>query len=90
MTNSRRDFVFVKDLAQVVLKAVYGKGKGTYHFSCGKDVSILELYNELLNKLDLITNLEPEIQEISDKEVKSILTDPDKTLKILEKLTSQN
>ena len=81
VTNSRRDFVFVKDLAQVVLKAVYGKGKGTYHFSCGKDVSILELYNEVVKQIGLNHYPEPEIQEISDKEVKSILTDPDKTFK---------
>ena len=33
VTESRRDFVFVKDLAKVVLKACDGSGQGTYHFS---------------------------------------------------------
>ena len=43
VTKARRDFVFVKDLARAVVKAVDGMGKGTYHFSSGKDIAIKEL-----------------------------------------------
>ena len=40
VTEARRDFVYVKDLARVVLKAMDGVGHGAYHFSSGKDVAI--------------------------------------------------
>src|SRR5215831_109431 len=40
VTEARRDFVFVHDLARVVLKAVNGAGAGTYHFSSGRDVAV--------------------------------------------------
>ncbi|NLF41573.1 MAG: NAD-dependent epimerase/dehydratase family protein, partial [Bacteroidales bacterium] len=42
VTKARRDFVFVKDLARTVLDACDGVGHGAYHFSSGKDISILE------------------------------------------------
>tara|TARA_B100000035_G_scaffold315136_1_gene334055 strand:+ start:495 stop:1430 length:936 start_codon:yes stop_codon:yes gene_type:complete len=79
VTKSRRDFVFVKDLANVVLQAVKGTGKGTYHFSCGKDVSIIELYDEVVKQMGLNDYPKPDIQDISKDEVRSILTDPEKT-----------
>jgi len=79
VTESRRDFVFVKDLANVVLQAVKGTGKGTYHFSCGKDVSIIELYDEVVKQMGLNDYPKPDIQDISKDEVRSILTDPEKT-----------
>ena len=44
VTEARRDFCFAGDLAGVVVRAIDGKGHGTYHFSSGKDVAILELY----------------------------------------------
>ena len=33
VTEARRDFCFAGDLAAVVLRAIDGKGEGTYHFS---------------------------------------------------------
>ena len=44
VTKTRRDFVFVKDLANVAVLACEGIGEGAYHFSSGKDVEIEELY----------------------------------------------
>ena len=40
--------MFVKDLAKITLKACDGIGNGAYHFSSGKDVSILELYDAVV------------------------------------------
>ena len=81
VTKSRRDFVFVKDLARVVIQACDGKGQGAYHFSSGKDVSILELYNAVVKAMRLNEYVEPEIKEIGPDDVYSILLDPSRTFK---------
>jgi UDP-glucose 4-epimerase len=81
VTKSRRDFVFVKDLAKVVLKACDGIGKGTYHFSSGKDVAILELYDAVVKALAIKDYPEPEIKDMGHDDVPSILLDPSKTFR---------
>ncbi len=79
VTKSRRDFVFVKDLAKQVLKACDGVGRGAYHFSSGKDVSILELYNEVVSAMKIHPYPDPEVKELSEDDVFSILLDPGRT-----------
>ena len=79
VTKSRRDFVYVKDLANCVIKACDGIGHGPYHFSSGKDVSILELYDEVVNALKIDKYPKPLIKEIQNDDVDSILLDPSKT-----------
>jgi UDP-glucose 4-epimerase len=79
VTNSRRDFVFVKDLAATVLKACDGVGHGAYHFSSGSDVSVLELYNAVVKAMNLPSYPEPDIRDLSPDDVYSILLDPSKT-----------
>jgi len=79
VTKARRDFVFVKDLARNVVKAVDGTGKGAYHFSSGKDISILELYDEVVKAMGITPYPEPEIKELSPDDVPSILLDPSRT-----------
>lgn len=79
VTKSRRDFVFVKDLAQIVLKACDGVGKGAYHFSSGSDVAIQELYDAVVKAMDLSDSPDPEIKELGEDDVVSILLDPSRT-----------
>lgn len=79
ITKSRRDFVFVKDLAKVVLKACDGIGKGTYHFSSGTDVSIKELYDAVVKAMMISTYPEPDVRDLSPDDVYSILLDPSRT-----------
>jgi len=79
VTESRRDFVFVKDLAQIVIKACDGQGNGAYHFSSGKDVSILELYNSVVTSMNIGEYPEPEIKKLGKDDVFSILLDPKRT-----------
>jgi nucleoside-diphosphate-sugar epimerase len=79
VTKARRDFVFVKDLARNVVKAVDGTGKGAYHFSSGTDVSILELYDEVVKAMGITPYPEPEIKELGPDDVPSILLDPSRT-----------
>tara|TARA_B110000971_G_C20023862_1_gene507754 strand:+ start:1381 stop:2313 length:933 start_codon:yes stop_codon:yes gene_type:complete len=80
ITESRRDFVFVKDLAKVVVKAVDGVGSGAYHFSSGKDVSVQELYDEVVKALQIKEYPEPEIRPLGPDDVFSILLDPTRTV----------
>ena len=79
VTESRRDFVFVKDLAQIVIKACDGQGNGAYHFSSVKDVSILELYNSVVTSMNIGEYPEPEIKKLGKDDVFSILLDPKRT-----------
>ena len=81
VTESRRDFVFVKDLAKVVVKACEGIGHGAYHFSSGKDVSILELYDAVVNAMNLESYPKPDIIKLGEDDVFSILLDPSRTFK---------
>lgn len=79
VTKARRDFVFVKDLARYVVKAVDGMGKGTYHFSSGEDIAIKELYDAIVAALKLPSYPEPEIRDLGPDDAPSILLDPSRT-----------
>ena len=79
ITKSRRDFVFVKDLVKVVVKACDGIGHGAYHFSSGKDIPIIELYNSIVKAMKLNEYPEPDIKELAADDAQSILLDPAKT-----------
>lgn len=80
VTESRRDFVFVKDLANVVVKACDGVGNGAYHFSSGSDVSIMELYNAVVKAMKIEPNPKPDLRPLGEDDVFSILLDPSKTI----------
>lgn len=79
VTKSRRDFVFVKDLARTVVQACDGTGHGAYHFSSGTDVSVLELYDAVVKAMGLKEYPEPEVRELAPDDVFSILLDPSRT-----------
>lgn len=79
VTQARRDFVFVKDLARVVLKACDGVGHGAYHFSSGQDIAIQELYDAVVNAMDLPNKPAAEVKELGPDDVFSILLDPSRT-----------
>lgn len=76
VTKARRDFVFVGDLARTVVRACDGIGKGTYHFSSGTDVSIQELYDEVVDAMDLPHKPKAEVRDLGPDDVFSILLDP--------------
>ncbi len=82
VTKSRRDFVFVKDLAKVTIKAIDGLGQGSYNFSSGKDISILDLYNQIVKQLNITPYPEPEIRDLTADDAASILLDPSKTYQV--------
>ncbi len=79
VTEAKRDFVFVKDLANVVFKAVNGQGSGPYHFSSGKDIAIKELYDAVVAGMQLNDYPEPDVRPLGPDDAASILLDPSKT-----------
>jgi UDP-glucose 4-epimerase len=87
VTKARRDFVFVEDLARVVLKACDGIGHGTYHFSSGKDIAIEELYNAVVTAMGFTDKPEAEVKELGPDDVASILLDPSRTFEDFGQLT---
>ena len=80
VTEARRDFVYVGDLAKAVVQACDGTGSGTYHFSSGSDVAILELYEEVAKAMGFNEIPDVEIKSLGDDDVFSILLDPSRTL----------
>lgn len=79
--DTRRDFIYIKDLVDVIDKSIQGVGdKGYYHISTGADYSIKELYDATLKALDMpMDNVE--VRERGEDDVFTILIDPDKTQK---------
>lgn len=79
VTEARRDFVYVGDLARTVIKAVDGVGSGAYHFSTGKDIAIKELYDAVVAGMQINEYPEPEIRPLGPDDARSILLDPSRT-----------
>lgn len=79
VTTARRDFVFVGDLASIVIRAVDGQGHGAYHFSSGRDIAIKELYDAVVAALKISPYPEPEVRPLGIDEAPSILLDPSRT-----------
>ncbi len=78
--DTRRDFIYVQDLIDVVLKAIDGMGtKGYYHVSSGSDYSIKELFDNTLDALGIKLENEVEVRPRNEDDVFTILIDPSKT-----------
>jgi UDP-glucose 4-epimerase len=78
--DTRRDFIFVNDLVEVVLKALDGQGEtGPYHVSSGSDYSIKELFDATLQALEITLDRPVEIRPRTPDDAYTILLDPSKT-----------
>lgn len=87
--DTRRDFIFVADLIDLVLKAIDGEGRsGVYHVSSGRDVSILDLFNATVAALGLELATAVEMRPRGDDDAATILLDPSETNSEFEWCTS--
>lgn len=78
--KTRRDFIFVDDLVDVVMLAIDGKGsKGYYHISSGADYSIKELFDATIKALKIHLDEPVEEKEMGADDTFTILLDPSKT-----------
>ncbi len=80
VTDTRRDFVYVHDLVNVVIKGIEGIGrKGYYHISTGSDYSIKEIFDATVNAMGHKMSDEIELRPMGPDDVFTILVDPSKT-----------
>ncbi|MBI2264230.1 MAG: NAD-dependent epimerase/dehydratase family protein [Armatimonadetes bacterium] len=78
--DTRRDFIFVDDLVEVVLKALQGAGKkGAYHVSSGSDFAIKELFDATTKALSITLDQEVEVRPRNPDDAPTILLDPSRT-----------
>jgi len=79
--DTRRDFVFIDDLVEVVLMSLQGKGKGgAYHISSGSDFAIKELFDATIRALGMRLERDVEVRPRNPDDVFTILLDPSKTI----------
>lgn len=82
LMDTRRDFVYIDDLIEVVLKALKGIGsKGYYHVSSGSDYSIKELFDATVKALGIVLDKNVEVRPRTADDVYTILLDSSKTNK---------
>ena len=80
--DTRRDFIFVDDMVDIIEKALRGAGRrGAYHISTGKDFSIKELFDATVKALGIKLDHDVEVRPRNPDDVYTILLDPSQTLR---------
>jgi len=80
VVNTRRDFVFIDDVVNVIAKAISGVGSpGYYHVATGKDHAIKEVFDLAIKYAGIEIKSEVIEKEIENDDVTTILLDPSKT-----------
>jgi UDP-glucose 4-epimerase len=78
--DTRRDFIYIDDLVDCVIRAVDGRGRrGPYHISSGSDFSIQELFDATVSALQIPLEQPPELRDRSPDDAYTILLDPSST-----------
>jgi UDP-glucose 4-epimerase len=78
--DTRRDFIYVQDLIDLVVMAIDGKGSGgVYHASSGSDYSIKELLEATVKALEIEHDEEVEVRPRGADDAFTILLDPART-----------
>jgi len=77
--KTRRDFIYIDDLVDCVMRAVDGRGKGIYHISSGSDYSIKELFDATVVALGISLEKPVEERERNPDDAFTILLDPSRT-----------
>jgi UDP-glucose 4-epimerase len=79
--DTRRDFIYVQDLIDLVVGALDGEGSGgAYHASSGADYSIKELFDATVSALALDPAPEVEVRDRNPDDAFTILLDPSRTV----------
>ena len=76
--DTRRDFIYIDDLVDVVMQAVVdGTGHGHYHVSSGTDFAIKELFDATIAALPEVTlDEDVEVRPKGEDDAYTILLDP--------------
>ena len=79
--DTRRDFIYVQDMVDLIMMAIDGKGsRGLYHISSGSDYSIKELFDATVKALGIKLDREVEVRPRGPDDAYTILLDPAKTI----------
>jgi UDP-glucose 4-epimerase len=82
VVQTRRDFIYIADLIDVVLLAIDGKGEcGVYHVSSGTDYAIKELFDATVKTLGIQLAQPVEERQRNADDPYTILLDPAKTMR---------
>lgn len=85
--DTRRDFIFVADMVDIIEKAIDGKGqRGCYHISTGRDFSIKELFDATVKALGIRLEKPVEVRPRNADDVYTILLDPSRTLQDFDRI----
>lgn len=77
VADTRRDFLYIGDLIEVVTKALGGMGKpGHYHVSSGKDYAIKELFEAVVKAMGIKLKDKVLVKARSKHDAETILLDP--------------
>ena len=80
VTDTRRDFIYVKDLVDLVLMALDGSGKsGIYHVSTGTDYAIREVFDCVVSAMKITPPPAVEVRPRNPDDAPTILLDPSRT-----------
>jgi UDP-glucose 4-epimerase len=79
--DTRRDFIYVTDLIEVVNAALGGTGDGHYHVSTGSDYSIKEMFDAVVEAMGIELDEPVEVKPRPPEDAPSILLDPTRTQK---------
>jgi UDP-glucose 4-epimerase len=78
--DTRRDFVFVSDMVDLLEKAIDGLGgRGAYHVSSGGDYAIQELFEATIDALGIQLDEPVEVRPRGADDAYTILLDPSRT-----------
>jgi UDP-glucose 4-epimerase len=78
--DTRRDFIYVQDLIDLVVAALDGRGNGgAYHASSGSDYSIKELFDATVAALALDPAPDVDVRDRNPDDAFTILLDPSRT-----------
>ena len=78
--DTRRDFIFIDDLVEVVMLALRGRGRsGPYHVSSGSDVAIKDLFDATVAALQARLERPVEVRPRGTDDAYTILLDPSQT-----------
>ncbi|TAK22310.1 MAG: NAD-dependent epimerase/dehydratase family protein [Chloroflexota bacterium] len=79
--DTRRDFIYVHDLVDCVLRAIAKSAlNGAYHISSGADFSINELFDAALKALNITLEKPVEVRPRGADDAFTILLDPSRTI----------
>lgn len=79
VVDSRRDFVYIDDLVNLVTQAIREEATGTYHVSTGSDYSIGEVFEAVRDALDIHLDADPAVTPRGADDAPTILLDPSAT-----------